>query len=359
MSDIKFSFVEAICEGHRQGLDENSNSMIIGEGVTYPNGADGTTKNLMADFPNQLFDVPISEAAFTGMAVGMATSGLNPIVHHGRVEFSLLAMDQILTQAAKWNFMFGGDYSCTFASRINIGRQWGNGPQHTSSYNSLFYNTPGLALLWPSRPSEAFVATKVLHNVTNPTLSMEHRYLFQVQENISETVVDLQKNSFPLASLYKGSQKNLIVTYGDGLIEALKVRERWENGEPPSVICLTSFNLERTLPNALFDLAHQAESVVVIDTSNYTGGLMQAIVGHISERVDISKKLKIFSPPFTPCPTSPVLTKDYYPKSYKIAQYYRDVLGLAGLNYSAYDFDEDHLPANFDFSTISCDYFWN
>ena len=61
-----------------------------------------------------MLDCPVSESAVTGMCVGMATMGFNTIVHHGRVEFALLAMDQILTQAAKWDYMFGGGYPCRF-----------------------------------------------------------------------------------------------------------------------------------------------------------------------------------------------------------------------------------------------------
>ena len=154
------NYTDAISKAHYQGLSQNKKSYIIGLGVNYQNGADGTTKGLAAYFPERVLDCPVSESAVTGMCVGMATMGFNTIVHHGRVEFALLAMDQILTQAAKWDYMFGGGYPCRFSARMNIGRQWGNGPQHTSSYNSLFANTPGISILWPSRPSEAYQFTR-------------------------------------------------------------------------------------------------------------------------------------------------------------------------------------------------------
>ena len=154
MLEDSINFVEAINLAHLHGLEKNKNSLILGLGVNYPNGADGTTKSLAAKYPSRVLDVPVSEAAFTGMSVGMATMGLNPIVHHGRIEFALLAMDSILTQASKWNFMFGGDYPCSLGLRINLGRQWGNGPQHTAAYTPLFINTPGIDVLWPSNPQE-------------------------------------------------------------------------------------------------------------------------------------------------------------------------------------------------------------
>ena len=94
------SYTEAIAEAHRSGLENHPKSYIIGLGVNYPNGADGTTKGLAEAYPQRVLDCPVSESAVTGMCVGMATMGFNTIVHHGRVEFALLAMDQILTQAA-------------------------------------------------------------------------------------------------------------------------------------------------------------------------------------------------------------------------------------------------------------------
>jgi len=346
MSEVKCKFTEAVRIGHSAGLRSNQNSYILGLGVDYENGADGTTKNLAREFPERLYDVPVSEAAFTGMAVGMATSGLNPIVHHGRVEFALLAMDQILTQAAKWNYMFGGDYPCHFAARLNIGRQWGNGPQHTSSYNSLFLNTPGLDIFWPSRPSEAAIYTKRLHHVTTPTVSMEHRYIFNTTDTISDDS-NLDR-PLPVASIYGEGSGVAILTYGDGLAEALRVKEAAKDCEV-QVICLTAFVGDRKLDKAIISAISLADKLICIDTSNYQYGLIQSTVGALCAEVDLSGKLSVFSPPFTPCATAPSLAKDYYPRSYKIMEYLK-LAGLTELSIVEYNFDEHHLPLEYDFS---------
>jgi len=78
----------------------------MGLGVAY------SKEELAVEFPMQVLETPVSELAISGMAVGLASQGFRPVVVHGRVEFALLAMDQILTQASRWDFMFGGDYSC-------------------------------------------------------------------------------------------------------------------------------------------------------------------------------------------------------------------------------------------------------
>ena len=345
MSEGKFKFIEAIASAHREGLIVNENSLILGLGVNYENGADGTTKGLAAEFGERLMDVPVSEAAFTGMAVGMGNSGLNPVVHHGRVEFALLAMDQILTQAAKWNFMFGGDYPCSLGIRLNIGRQWGNGPQHTSSYSSLFLNTPGLNIFWPSRPSEAYYYTKRLHTLKNPTISMEHRYLFGTSDSreVKTTAKKIQT-----ACSYGSGEKVTVLTYGDGLIEALRIRNHIPDLDI-KIICLTSFINDRKIDFQLVDEIDRSEQIIVIDTANYNYGLLQGTIGQIAQNIDVSKKLKIFSPPFAPCATAPSLVKDYYPRAPEIVDYLIS-LKLTKDPMNVYSFDELHLPANYDFS---------
>lgn len=348
MSETSVNFVQAINNGHKYGLDANRNSYIIGLGVNYPNGADGTTKELSSLYPNNVLDVPVSEASFTGMCVGMGTMGLNPIVHHGRVEFALLAMDQILTQAAKWDYMFGGDYPCQFSARLNIGRQWGNGPQHTSSYNSLFVNTPGLNILWPSRPNEAYNFTKYLHFAKSPTLMMEHRYLFQTEDVLIESFEN--NNIIQTAAIYGEKSDVVLLTYGDGLVESLKVKNEVKDLNI-QVVCLTAFVNDRKIDNKILEIINKCNNLVCIDTSNYEYGLMQGYVGNLATKVDLKDKIKIFSPPFTPCATSPKLVKQYYPFSPEIISYLNSE-NLTNTIANEYSFDDINLPAKFDFSNI-------
>src|SRR5436190_350760 len=138
MLNRSISFTDAIREATLLAMQRDPAVHVMGLGTTYPGGADGTTGGLVQEFPTRVHDIPCSENAATGLCVGSAISGLRPIIHHGRVEFALYAADQIFTQAAKWNYMFGGDYPCPIVFRIAIGRQWGNGPQHTQVLHSMF-----------------------------------------------------------------------------------------------------------------------------------------------------------------------------------------------------------------------------
>ena len=350
MSELSKTFTEAIKTGHELGLSKNKKSLIIGEGVNYLNGADGTTKDLITEYSDQLHDVPVSEAAFTGMAVGASTSGYNIIVHHGRVEFSLLAMDQILTQAAKWEFMFGGDYPCRLGLRLNIGRQWGNGPQHTSSYNSLFFNTPGLDILWPSIPEEAMQAAFLLHTVHSPTISMEHRYLFQTKMDVCQNSLLSSMNDYPRYKIYGDVDADVaIITYGDGFAEALKVKQILGDKVNLKIICITKICGDRSIAKEMIHELEKVDQIVMIDTSNFQGGLLQSILGGISVELPINGKIHVFSPPFTACPTSPALAKNYYPKAPDIAKSISNLKGIS-ITVCNYDFDEIHLPMQINFS---------
>ena len=148
-------YTEALKEATDQMMEIDRDIFVIGLGVSYKNGADGTTSGLKLKYADRVFDVPVSEGAFTGMAVGAAINGLKPIVHHGRVEFGFYATDQIFTQAARWNYMFGGNNNVPIVFRIAVGRQWGNGPQHTQSPYALFGGAIGLKVVIPSTPKMA------------------------------------------------------------------------------------------------------------------------------------------------------------------------------------------------------------
>lgn len=103
------NFAEAIQEAISISMNKNKNILLMGLGVDDPKGIFDTTKNLNKVFPNsRVFDMPTSENSMTGFAIGLAISGKKPIITHQRVEFSLLAMDQIINQAAKWLYMSGG-----------------------------------------------------------------------------------------------------------------------------------------------------------------------------------------------------------------------------------------------------------
>ena len=110
---------------------------LMGLGVPDPKGIFGTTLDLQRKHgKDRVFDIPLSENAMTGVAIGSAITGMRPILTHQRVDFALVSIDQIVNQAAKWYYMFNGKMSVPLVIRMIIGRGWGQGPQHSQSLHA-------------------------------------------------------------------------------------------------------------------------------------------------------------------------------------------------------------------------------
>ena len=153
----KISVAESIREGLIMSMKKNKNVILIGLGVDDPKGIFGTTKKIDKIFlkKKRVFDFPTAENTMTGIAIGSALSGVRPVIVHQRVEFSLLSLEQIINQAAKWYFMSGGKKSVPLVIRLIIGRGWGQGPQHSQSLETLFAHIPGLKVVCISNPKNA------------------------------------------------------------------------------------------------------------------------------------------------------------------------------------------------------------
>ncbi len=184
---IKYS--DALKEATEQLLLRDPRVFVLGLGV--PQGAGGTTTGLHEKYPQRVLDTPTSEAALTGLAVGSAISGLRPIVHHDRVEFSLLASDQMFTQAAKWNYMFGGGNPVPLTVRIVVGRQWGNGPQHSQALYAMYGAVRGLKVVIPSTPRMAKGLLISAVRDPNPVLVLEPRWLYQTKQDVPKGMFEV------------------------------------------------------------------------------------------------------------------------------------------------------------------------
>ncbi|MDO8492845.1 MAG: alpha-ketoacid dehydrogenase subunit beta, partial [bacterium] len=185
---------EAVQEATLQLMEECKDVALIGLNVGAKSGADGMTAGLKEKFSGRVFDMPVSESAFTGMAVGAAINGLRPIVHHGRVEFALFAADSIFTQAAKWNYMFGGGNPVPITFFIQVGRQWGNGPQHTQDLYGLFGSATGLKVVIASTPKMAKGLLISASRDNNPVVILQPRWNLRIKEEVPEKMYEIPLN---------------------------------------------------------------------------------------------------------------------------------------------------------------------
>ena len=126
------TFTQAVREATDQCMAADAGVYVMGLGVTDPKGIFGTTLGLEEKYgPERVLDMPASENAMTGVAIGSALVGMRPIMAHQRVDFAILALDQIINNAAKWHYMFGGQCGVPIVIRLMIGRGWGQGLDFT------------------------------------------------------------------------------------------------------------------------------------------------------------------------------------------------------------------------------------
>ena len=149
-------FYKALHEAIEQAMAADPRVYVMGLGVPDPRGIFGTTVGLAERFgADRVLDMPTSENAMTGIAIGSALVGNRPILTHQRMDFALLSMDQIVNNAAKWRYMFGGQLNVPMVIRLIVGRGWGQGPQHSQSLQSWFAHIPGLKVVMPATPYDA------------------------------------------------------------------------------------------------------------------------------------------------------------------------------------------------------------
>ncbi|NDB95513.1 MAG: hypothetical protein EBZ78_05070 [Verrucomicrobia bacterium] len=186
--DRQLTFAEAIREATEIALREDPRVVLVGLGVPDPKGIFGTTGGLREVFGKErILDAPIAENGLTGMVIGGALAGLRPILTHQRVDFALLSLEQIINQAAKWNYMFDGrGGTVPIVIRMIIGRGWGQGPQHAQSLHSLFAHIPGLRVVAPSTPQEAKGVLLSAVRDPNPVIFLEHRWLHGLKGPVAQ-----------------------------------------------------------------------------------------------------------------------------------------------------------------------------
>jgi len=170
----------------RRALDEEMRRdplvFLMGETIAERGGSYKVTEGLLATYgPRRVIDTPIAEASFTGMGVGAALVGCRPVVELLFVDFAMLAMDQIVNQAAKFAFISGGQAKVPLVVRTQGGAGNGLAAQHSQSLEALFYHVPGLKVVMPSTPRDACGLLKAAIRDDHPVVFIEHKLLYMTQ----------------------------------------------------------------------------------------------------------------------------------------------------------------------------------
>ncbi|MEN6415861.1 MAG: pyruvate dehydrogenase complex E1 component subunit beta [Armatimonadota bacterium] len=178
---------QALNQAIREEMRRDENVCVIGEEVAHYQGAYRVTENLMQEFSEKrVKDTPISEEVIVGIGTGAAIAGLRPIVEMMTVNFSLLAMDQIVNHAAKYRYMSGGQLSVPLTIRMPEGAGMQLGAQHSQNLEALFVHIPGLKVVTVSTPYDAKGLLKSSIRDNNPVIFLEHELLYSVKGEVPE-----------------------------------------------------------------------------------------------------------------------------------------------------------------------------
>jgi pyruvate dehydrogenase E1 component beta subunit len=306
------NYTEAIKDAIDQSMEKDPSIFIICEGVPDPKGIFGTTIGLQKKYgKKRVLDMPVSENGMTGICIGAALLGLRPILVHQRIDFSLLSLDQIINNAAKWHYMFGGKLKVPLVIRMVIGRGWGQGAQHSQNLQALFAHIPGLKVIMPTTAYDAkgLLISSIKEN--NPVIFIEHRWLHHTVDYVPKKVY-----SIPIG-------KSKIIQKGDDItiaatsymnIEAIKA-SNYLKKEGISIEIIDIRTLKPLDDKTIIDSVKKTRRLLVVDSGYYTGGFAGEVIARVLEKINEPLKTspKRITLPDIPTPSSKSLTKKYYP----------------------------------------------
>jgi acetoin:2,6-dichlorophenolindophenol oxidoreductase subunit beta len=318
------SFRQALNDALRSEMRRDSSVVIIGEDVAGGAGGTGTddayggimgvTRGLVGEFGRaRVIDTPITESALVGMAAGAAMTGLRPVAELMFVDFLGVCLDQILNQAAKFRYMFGGKARTPLVIRAMFGAGFSAGAQHSQCLYSIFTHIPGLKVVIPSSPYDAKGLLIQAIRDDDPVIFLEHTKLYDL-----EGEVPAESYTVPFG------EAHILREGGDLTIVALA---RMTHMALDAASALADKGIEATVidPRTTSPLDEETilESIgatgrlLVVDESNPRCSVASEIAAVVAERAfrDLKAPIRRVTAPHTPVPFSPVLENAYIPSS--------------------------------------------
>ena len=305
------TYGEAIREAMSIRMRENPNVILFGEDVGAFGGCFGVSAGMFDEFgPERVRDTPISEGAIIGAAVGGAATGLRPIAELMFNDFLTVGMDQLVNQAAKMRYMFGGNISLPMVVRLPAGAGTGGAAQHSQSLEAWLTHVPGLKVVYPSNAQDALGLMLTAIDDDNPVMFFEQKTLYPMKSEVT---------SFDPIPLGKGrialeGEDLTIVTYARQVYTALEAAKQLAaDGIKAEVIDIRSlFPLDKDIIRESLEKTHK---VIVITEETKRGGYGGEISATIGEEMFdlLDAPVARISALDTPVPFAPNLEQYYMP----------------------------------------------
>jgi 2-oxoisovalerate dehydrogenase E1 component len=309
---VETTTIAAINEALRRILAEDPSALLYGEDVGKAGGIFGAARNLQKEFgAERVFDTPIAEAAILGSAIGAALQGMRPVVEIMWADFMLVALDQLINQAANFRYVTEGRATVPMVVRTQQGVTPGSCAQHSQSLEALLFHIPGLLLGMPATAQDAYDMLRAAAKAEDPTILIEARGLYQRKE-----MVDFERVPDPIGKAIRAREgKDLaIIAWGSSVLEALEAAEKLKaDGIDAAVL-----NLRWLAPldeAAILSLVQECGGrALVVHEANRTGGVGAEIAARIHENHRGAIVHRLATPDMR-IPAAPVLQAVLLPKA--------------------------------------------
>ena len=318
---------DAIREGLIEAAVRDPAVIFMAEGIADPSSVYGTTKGIGDRIGmKRIIEMPISENAMTGVAIGAAMMGKRPVISLHRVEFALLAMEQIFNNAAKAHYVSRGRHRVPLVIRVVIGRGWGQGPEHSQSLEAVFSHIPGLKVVMPTYPRDGKGMVIAAIEDNNPVIMIEHRWCHYVTGHVPEGYY-VEPLDGPRV-VHQGKDVTIVAT-SYMTLEAVRAAEALEKlGHNATVFdlrVLRPLNLE-----PIFKSVRETGRLLTVDTGFKRYGIGAEVVSEVSSRCfeELRAAPVRIGLPEHPTPSSRGLVKGFYPDAAQILQQAGKMLGI-------------------------------
>ena len=310
------TYGEAIREGMSIRMRENPNVVLFGEDVGAFGGCFGVSAGMYDEFgPERVRDTPISEGAIIGCAVGAAATGLRPIAELMFCDFLTVGMDQLVNQAAKMRYMFGGKISMPMVVRLPAGAGTGAAAQHSQSLEAWLTHVPGLKVVYPSCAQDALGLMLAAIDDEDPVMYFEQKTLFGVKGEVTS----LEPIPLGKGRVARPGSDLSIITYGKQVYDALEAADKLAGeGVDVEVIDLRSlYPLDKELIGETIAKTHKAIVITEEVKRGGYGGEISAIIGEEFFDYLDAPVIRIGALD-TPVPFAPNLEQYYIPNAQDI-----------------------------------------
>ncbi|OGA73233.1 MAG: hypothetical protein A3G27_17785 [Betaproteobacteria bacterium RIFCSPLOWO2_12_FULL_66_14] len=325
MSAVELNFIEIIRRALDEEMSRDAAVYLIGEDVA-AGGAFGATRGLVDRHgPRRVRNTPISEAAITGLATGAAICGLHPVLEIMFIDFATLAMDCLVNQTAKYRYMSGGQLSVPMVVRTQAGAAGGAAAQHSQSLESWFVHVPGLVVVAPSSPVEAYGLLKSSIRLGDPVLFVEHKRLYGMKEELPEGAGPLPIGK---ARVARSGTDVTLIAYSAMVRTALEAAENLaRSGISVEVIDLRTLSPLDT--ETLVQSVSRTHRAVIAQEAVEIGGVGAEVAARLGSLAfgELKAPIARVGCPFAPIPFAPELEAALLPGAKQIEQAVREVMG--------------------------------